>query len=241
MSYAAFAKTYDDLMDQSLYDEWANYVYKRVPKNSSIFELACGTGELAVRLAKDYVYQGSDLSENMLSLAQQKAPSLSFLQMDMQAFHLDTTVDAIVCFADSLCYLDDLESVKATFQNVFQSLKTNGKFLFDMHSIYQIDDVYVDYQFHYVDDETLFVWDSFPGDEQYSVVHEISCVNRLSNGLYERYDEQHFERTYPLDDIVLALQEIGFCDIEVTADFTDSPVKSDSRRWFFTAVKREKG
>lgn len=237
MSYASFAQTYDQLMDKSLYDAWASYVQMHVPKGSHIFELACGTGDLASRLEKDYVYTASDLSEDMLVIAQNKLKKTQLLQLDMTEFVLDKPVDSIVCFADSLCYLADYDDLVKTFDNVYQSLHIGGQFLFDMHSIYQMEHVYAAYQFHYVDETCLFIWDSFPGEEPYSVVHEISCVNRLSNGLYERYDEVHFERTYPLERIVEALYHTGFSQVTVTADFSDKQVTEESKRWFFQVIK----
>lgn len=58
MIYTEFAKFYDDLFDATLYDRWADYVVEsaqqmnQAPSDLKILDLACGTGRLAVKLAK---------------------------------------------------------------------------------------------------------------------------------------------------------------------------------------------
>lgn len=52
MAYETFAFIYDEVMDETLYQQWLafrNVIYK---KTQNILELACGTGALAVAFAK---------------------------------------------------------------------------------------------------------------------------------------------------------------------------------------------
>lgn len=237
MSYIKFAQTYDKLMDKSLYDEWASFVKAHVPENASVLELACGSGDLASRLESVYNYMATDVSSDMLVLASEKLKKTQLLELDMRDFSDMPKQDAVLCFADSLCYLKNREEVLQTFQNVYRTLNDGGVFLFDVHSIYQMEHVYRDFQYHYVDEETLFIWDSFEGEEDYSVVHEISCTNRLENGLYERYDETHFERTYSSEDYVNMLETIGFSNIQTFADFGKSKIQIETPRLFFVVHK----
>lgn len=80
MIYSEFAQFYDDLFDETLYDRWLAYTTSRIsqPKTAKsdvkILDLACGTGRLAVKLAKlGYSVDGVDLSADMLTLADQRA------------------------------------------------------------------------------------------------------------------------------------------------------------------------
>lgn len=239
MVYNQFAKTYDMLMDKTLYPKWKQYVDRVATKQDKILELACGTGELSCLLEQDYQVIASDISEDMLLLAQEKLQQTPLWQVDMcdlsAFFH--QKIDIITCFADSLCYLPDEESVKTAFCQVYQTLTEQGKYLFDVHSVYQMSVGFADYHYHYVDDEIVFVWNSFTNSAQYSVEHELTCCQKLKNGMYERYDEIHHQRTYPLHCYLEWLTQAGFHHIEVSADFGQSELTEQTTRWFFTCYK----
>ena len=52
MSYENFAYYYDSLMDEQFYDDYYQFINTHASFNS-VLELGCGTGEIAIRLAKD--------------------------------------------------------------------------------------------------------------------------------------------------------------------------------------------
>ena len=52
MSYENFAYYYDSLMEQSFYDDYYNFINEHASFDE-VLELGCGTGEIAIRLAKD--------------------------------------------------------------------------------------------------------------------------------------------------------------------------------------------
>ena len=57
--------------------------YKRTDlDNTRILDIACGTGEQSLYLAKHYQVTGIDLSEDMLAKAREKVPQAEFLKMD---------------------------------------------------------------------------------------------------------------------------------------------------------------
>ena len=53
------------------------------------------------------------------------------------------------------------------------------------------------------------------------------------DGTFQRMDELHRERTYSLESYQRMLENAGFSEIEMYADFIDSPPNEKSRRWFF--------
>lgn len=75
MAYETFAFVYDEVMDDSLYQQWLDFSLRHLPKETNqLLELACGTGALAVEFAKkDFDVTGLDLSEEMLTLANDRA------------------------------------------------------------------------------------------------------------------------------------------------------------------------
>lgn len=53
MAYETFAFVYDEVMDDSLYQQWLDFSLRHLPKETNqLLELACGTGALAVEFAK---------------------------------------------------------------------------------------------------------------------------------------------------------------------------------------------
>lgn len=237
MSYEQFAQTYEALMDKSLYHRWETFVTTHVPKGQTLVELACGTGDLAYALQQHYTVLASDLSESMLAIANQKYPKLQLFQADMCDVTLDKPVDAVICFADSICYLPDDRAVQKAFQQAYRLLHDGGVYLCDVHSVYQMTEGYRDYTFQHVDEDTVFVWSSYPGAFEYSVEHDLTCCVQQSDGTYRRYDETHEQRTYPLENYVTWLKQAGFNSVEVFADFGESSVNDTTPRWFFKAMK----
>ncbi|MCY8596626.1 SAM-dependent methyltransferase, partial [Bacillus vallismortis] len=54
---------------------------------------------------------------------------------------------------------------------------------------------------------------------------------------YDRFDETHEQRTFPVDEYKEMLENCGFQLHRVTADFTDAEPTAQSERLFFKAQK----
>lgn len=241
MIYGSFAQYYDELFDDRLYTKWQQYVEANTTSGGRLLDLAGGAGRLGVLLAKDgYQVTDADLSEEMLALASNHALEAGVQMQLVQANMLDLTAlgtyDVITCFADSLCYLDNLSSVKKVFEQVRTHLKKGGQFLFDVITPYQTDEVYPGFMYNWQssDHQRYFMWSSYADDDvEHGVIHELTFFDRQHDGHYERLAETHFERSYPLANIKGALEEVGFRHIQVTADFGGQPISDDTTRWFF--------
>lgn len=240
MNYETFAEVYDTIMDNTLYNEWLSFTKRHLTGNN-ILELACGTGDLAVFLAKEgFTVTGLDLSEEMLSVADQKAfdnkVEIAFLQGDMRELPEINAFDGVTCYSDSLCYLKSEEEVLQAFKGVYSNLKVGGHFLFDVHSPYQITEGFLDYSFHDQTENFAFLWDSYPGETPLSVSHYLTFFIKEGES-FQRYDELHEERTYDLATFKKLLKEAGFKNIQVFGDFTDEAPIDKTRRLFFKGEK----
>ncbi len=239
--YEDFSRVYDKVMDQALYDEWLAFTQRHLPTQThSIFELACGSGALSVRLAEHgFEVTGLDISEEMLTLAAKKASDahvkITFEQGDMRFLGDIGRFDAVTCYSDSLCYLADLAEWKKTVDGVFRLLNDGGMFIFDVHSTYQVDEDFPDFSYHENEEDFAFLWDSFAGEQPHSIVHELSFFIKDTDGKFIRKDEVHEERTYPLEQILSVLTD--FSTVQIFADFTDEAPNDTSKRWFFVCQK----
>ncbi|GAB2027202.1 class I SAM-dependent DNA methyltransferase [Lactovum odontotermitis] len=244
--YEDFSKVYDQVMDQSLYDDWLAFTERHLPKTAhSIFELACGSGALSVRLAKrGYDVTALDISEDMLKLATAKAQKagveIAWMQGDMRYLPPFGKFDAVTCYSDSLCYLADLDELKQTFDGVYELLGDGGTFIFDVHSTYQVDEVFPGYAYHENEEDFAFLWDSYKGEQPHSVEHQLSFFikDKDTDGKFVRKDELHVERTYEIDTFKSALSK--FSELQVFADFEDKRPAADSARWFFVCKKKDR-
>ena len=242
-SYETFAKIYDEVMDENLYLDWLEFTCRHLEKKQQkLLELACGTGILSVELANlGFEVTGLDLSEEMIALAKERITTddegLYFVTGDMLDLKERETYDVVTCYSDSLCYMPNEEAVQQVFDGVYGSLKNEGTFIFDVHSIYQMNEGFSEYCYHYQTDEFAFLWESYPGDYDHSVEHFLTFFVSDKKGKFERFDELHEERTYDVSTYKQLLKQAGFKKIDVFADFEDSEPDDESRRWFFVCHK----
>lgn len=246
MIYHTFAQLYDQLFDDELYQRWAAYTLDNGGQDAhQVLDLAGGAGRLAVLLAKKgLTVTVADFSSDMLTLAAQHATAadvlLKLVEADMRDLSELPQYELVTCFADSLCYLENIEDVEATFRQVAAHLTADGCFLFDMITPYQTDVVYPGYMYNYEDDDhrRAFLWRSYQDDDvEHGVIHELAFFNQLANGQYERIGETHFERSYSLETITAALENSGFTDVQVRADFGAAKPNEQTTRWFFSCRK----
>lgn len=245
-SYSKMAAIYDRLMTDAPYEQWVNWIEGQVSyygNGKQLLDVGCGTGEIAVRLAKKaFNVTGIDLSPDMLAVANAKCDKLEFkqpyfVQQDMRQLHLDEIFDVAVSLCDSLNYLDSQKDLEQTFKKVYHQLKPGGLFLFDCHSTCKIDQFFAGHQFSAVEEDIAYIWDCFAGDEPHSVDHELTFFVENAHGTYDRFDEHHYQRTYSVETYRHLLNKAGFELVEITSDFTNKKPKDDSERLFFTTRK----
>ncbi|WP_462412281.1 class I SAM-dependent DNA methyltransferase [Neobacillus sp. Marseille-QA0830] len=247
MSYEQFAFLYDELMKEAPYDEWVRFVKEKLEqydvKGARLLDLACGTGQLSIRFAKQgFQVTGVDLSSEMLAVAQTKAEQegvkIPLYQQNMAELEAPGTFDIIGIFCDSLNYLETEQEVQETFARVFDHLEPGGLFIFDVHSLYKMTDIFIDQTFAFDDEVISYIWNSFPGENPFSVEHELSFfVLDEATGKYDRYEELHKQRTFPPEQYGSWLRQKGFKLLEINADFEHTAPQSQSERIFFIAQK----
>ena len=248
VSYQDFAYVYDYLMKDAPYQEWVEFVKKITRKyqveGKSILDIGCGTGELAIRLQESgFVPTGVDLSEEMLAVAIQKAKEkkldIPFYHQDMRDLNGLDQYDLVVIFCDSLNYLSDENDVKAAFTGVFNHLKEDGLFIFDVHSVHKMATLFNNQTYADNGDEISYIWNAWKGtDVPHSVEHELTFfVYDEALEAYNRFDEDRFQRTYPIDMYKAWLDEVGFEIVELLGDFGGNSLE-EAERIFFVCKRK---
>lgn len=242
--YNKFAKIYDQLMNDFDYEEWFNYIeeiFKKYDKNpKEVLEMACGTGSLSYYFAEDmYKLTAFDLSEEMLAQAYDKLgryKNVKILKQNMIDFKFNKKFDSVISICDSINYLLDERDLASTFKNVYNHLEDEGIFIFDINSFYKIESVLGNNTFIEDREDIFYSWENFY-DENSNICDFYLTFFLKEGESYKRFDENHRERAYKVDEILKALEIAGFKTIHNYECFTFNSPQDTSERINFVAVK----
>ncbi|MGX7091287.1 class I SAM-dependent methyltransferase [Hutsoniella sourekii] len=252
MSFKDIAPVYDRFNDLSVYEYWLDFTLSSLDHEpESVLDLACGTGWFSQLLAP-FVGQvtGVDIDEGMLEVARQElgqVGKVSFLAGDMTALDLASDqYDLVVCFLDSLCFLESLDQVQKALAEAYRVLKPGGCFLFDVWTPDYLLEAFSDFSYFDQDESAALLWESTsdywedsPGAVQ--AVHHLTVYEKMAGSpYYQRLQADLRERTYPLTAYLEAMIQAGFDQeaLQILVDYGQTPYQGQaSDRWFVRAYK----
>ncbi len=246
-AYTSLAPVYDRLNADIDYSAWADYIERQFALHSktkpeSILDLACGTGNVTVELARrGYDMTGVDLSEDMLAVARKKCDgerfrhSVLLIRQDMTELELYGTVNAVVSCLDSLNYLPDTSALTRAFSHVHNYLDPDGLFIFDMNAPAKFENIYGDNAYILEDEGVFCAWQNAYNKRTKLCDFYLSIFTECDDGKWRRFDEEQRERCYSLRTVKKLLCETGFELCALTSDFDGAEVNEDTERWFFVA------
>ena len=243
-AYEALAASYDRLTNDVDYGATVAF-YREILAREGLrprtaVDLACGTGSVSVLLAEQgLTVTGVDLSEEMLTVAQQKAGDLEnpprFVRQSLQNLVLPRGVDLAVCALDSLDYITDPKDCAEAIRRVYRALNPGGIFIFDVNTPEKLramdGQVFLD-----EDDDVYCVWRG-EFDEKTNICSYGMDLFQRQGRLWRRSFEEHREYAYSAQQLTGYLKDAGFTNIRVYGDRRMEPPQPGEQRVYFKARK----
>lgn len=251
-AYTSFARVYDTFMDNVPYKEWADYLGKILKEygidDGLVLDLGCGTGNMTEMLASSgYDMIGVDNAEEMLEIAMEKkvesGHDILYLLQDMREFELYGTVRAVISACDSVNYITDDEDLTEVFRLVNNYLDPEGLFVFDFNTEYKYRELLGEQTIAEDREECSFIWDNYYDEDERINEYELTLFVRDEEQpqLYRKYQEEHFQRAYTLEQIRHMLTEAGLKYVTAYDDYTKESPHDRSERICVVAREHGKG
>lgn len=243
-AYEALAASYDRLTNDVDYGATVAF-YREILMQEGLqprtaVDLACGTGSVSILLARQGLrVTGVDMSEEMLTVAQQKAGEMEnpprFVCQSLQNLVLPRGVDLAVCALDSLDYITDPDDCAEALRRAYRALNPGGIFIFDVNTPEKLramdGQVFLD-----EDDDVYCVWRGEFDDETNICSYGMDLFQRRGS-LWQRSFEEHREYAYSAQQLTEYLKAAGFTDIRVYGDRRMEPPTEGEQRIYFKARK----
>ena len=243
-SYKALAASYDRLTSDVDYAAVVDFYFKILDLEKvtprTVADLACGTGSVTALLAqRGLPVLGVDLSEDMLTQAQQKTQGLCprpvFLHQNLAKLYLPRGVDLAVCALDSLDYITAPADCAAAIRQVYRALNPGGVFIFDVNTPEKLHAM--DGQVFLDEDENVYcVWRG-DFDKKSNICSSGMDLFQRQGSVWRRSFEEHREYAYSQAQLTSFLKDAGFTHIRVYGDRTFEAPKAGEQRIFFSARK----
>ncbi|MFD1038546.1 class I SAM-dependent DNA methyltransferase [Virgibacillus byunsanensis] len=248
MAYQQMAYLYDQLMMEAPYNKWLEFTEEMIrqtgKKVSKIADLGCGTGQITTRLAaKGYQMTGVDYSIDMLSYAEQRSSdqslSVQWIHQDLRELEGIKDVDLAVSYCDVMNYITTEKELNVVFEKVSDILNPGGLFIFDVHSMYHVENNFVNHTFGDVSEDISYIWFCLEGDIPGEMYHDLTFFVKDGNQ-YNRFDEYHHQQTFPIEKYQELLIQSGFEISNISADFSmeKQNLSKHAERIFIVAEKR---
>ena len=243
-AYHALAVSYDRLTSDVDYRQTVEF-YKEILARENCcprtaVDLACGTGSVALLLAQDGLQViGVDLSEEMLTVACQKAQELNdppaFVCQPLQELRLPRGVDLAVCALDSLDCITNPDDCREAIRRIFKVLNPGGIFIFDVNTPEKLRAM--DGQVCLDEDEDVYcVWRGEFDEESNICSYGMDLFQRCG-AVWVRSFEEHREYAYSQEQLTQYLKDAGFNCIRVYADRKFEAPQPGEQRIYFSARK----
>lgn len=242
-AYGGFAQVYDEFMDNVDYHQWCDYAAKLLTKygakDGTLVEIGCGTGTGTMLFhKKGYNMIGIDLSQKMLEIAESKKEEeeIVYVLQDATNLQLPYAVPAMVSIGDSMNYITDYGDFTKVLERVNEYLEDNGVFVFDLKTKKYFSDI-GEKTIAEDREDSSFIWENYFDEETNINEYYLSVFVRAEDGRYDKYEEEHFQRGYTLNEVKKAVEKSGLKLEKIYEAFTDNEGTEENDRVYVVVRK----
>tara|TARA_Y100000768_G_scaffold374886_1_gene345086 strand:+ start:11325 stop:12089 length:765 start_codon:yes stop_codon:yes gene_type:complete len=250
---STYADAYDNLYKDKDYDQEVNLILDYINKSgipvNSIVDIGCGTGEHAIKLAKeDNLIIGIDPSEDMLKIASQKIinnqlENLIQLKNDYASnFVLDKKADFAIMMFAVIGYHNSNDEILNCLKNIRKNLNIGSTLMFDFwygpavltnNPSDKIKTIDTD------NNKTLRL--TKPVHKHFNHIVEVNfeTFHINNNTILDHSNELHSMRYFFPQEILFYLENSGFELIELS-EFPSLDKKLSTNSWNALCVARAK-
>ena len=260
-AYHDFAQVYDELMDNTPYEQWGKRLDALIRKygvsaperdaeglldseKNLVVDLGCGTGtltELLYRMGYDMI--GVDSSEAMLNIAMQKkeqsGSEILYLMQDMRELELYSTVGTVFSVCDSLNYILEEQELAEVFSLVENFLFPGGIFIFDFNTVYKYREAIGNTTIAESREDCSFIWENFYDPEEEINEYDLTVFVQEEGEHFRRFTETHFQRGYTVEQMTALAEGAGLRIVEVIDADTEGAVTEQSERVLIVAQSKK--
>lgn len=258
--YSDFAFVYDELMDETPYRSWCDFLVGAIGKygvstpvrnaadaleseRNLVVDLGCGTGTLTELLyERGYDVIGVDNSPSMLNVAMEKkarhGSDILYLLQDMRELDLYSTVGTVVSVCDSINYILEESELLQVFSRVKNFLYPGGIFVFDFNTDYKYRQVIGDATIAENREDCSFIWENYYDEESGINEYDVTVFVQQKGELFRRFEETHLQRGYTVEQMRRIAERAGLVTVDIQDADTGQAVTDVSQRVYMT-VKKE--
>ncbi len=224
-AYSRYARHYDKIGQRRFGESSATDILRILElqgeRPHSVLDLACGTGAATIVFARNGLETaGLDIAQAMIDEAEAAAQSagvaVRWILADMTAYETDRAYDLCTCFYDAVNYLTDLREFTAFARCAFDALSPGGTLAFDINTRRKLAEHWGQMTLIAANDSDRFLTYRSWFDERHGVSPLIiTGFERREDGAWDRFDEEHVETAFAIDDLHSMLESAGFNRVQV--------------------------
>ncbi|MDT8716532.1 class I SAM-dependent methyltransferase [Clostridium sp. 19966] len=247
-SYEKFAKIYDRLIYEDIdYKSWAKFILdlnlKLDINKENYLDIGCGTGNMAAEICSSFKNCFCvDISEDMLMIAQEKFREkrlmANFICQDMRELKLNKKFDLITCCLDCTNYLAEEGDLDTYLNKIYELLKDDGIYIFDINSEYKLREVMGENIFSYNEEDVVYLWENRTVENIEEMY--LTFFIQSHGSTYERFEEIHRERIYSQEEITASVEKNNMKVLYKFQNYTFGNVDSKTQRITYVVSKKGK-
>ncbi len=189
--------------------------FSRVPSGSRVLDVCCGCGHVTKELVRrEYQVTGVDASAGLIGIAKREMPEVDWRVQDARDMDVPQDYAGAISTFDSLNHLPSPEDLARVFVSVKKALRPGGRFSFDMN----LDEAYRAGTQQWVvevhDATASLIRGNYDAETKKVDTELIWFVREKTGDLWKQYRSVIRQRSYTQTEILTALSEAGFTDIE---------------------------